>query len=62
MLLRAAMPVRHDIAPARETLEHYRAQVLSYLDMTRAERGIIVLATSGTVIPVGRASPAVAAA
>jgi hypothetical protein len=53
---------KSDVAPAPETLEHYRAQVLSYLDMTRAERGIIVLATSGTVIPVGRARPAVAAA
>ena len=53
---------KSDVAPAPETLEHYRAQVRAYLDMTRAERGIIVLATSGTVIPVRRASPAVAVA
>ena len=53
---------KSDVAPAPETLEHYRAQVRAYLDMTQAERGLIVLATSGTVIPVGRARPAVAAA
>jgi hypothetical protein len=53
---------KSNVAPAPETLEHYRAQVRAYLDMTHAERGIIVLATSGTVIPVRRASPAVAAA
>jgi exodeoxyribonuclease-5 len=50
---------KSDVAPARETVEHYRAQVRAYLDMTQAERGLIVLATSGTVIPVTRTNPAV---
>ena len=50
---------KSDVAPARETLEHYRAQVRAYLDMTQAERGLIVLATSGVVIPVTRTNPAV---
>ena len=53
---------KSDVAPAPETLEHYRAQVRAYLDMTQAERGLIVLVTSGAVIPVGRANPAVAVA
>jgi exodeoxyribonuclease-5 len=45
---------KSDVAPAPETLKHYRAQVLSYLDMTQAERGLIVLATLGVVVHVGR--------
>jgi hypothetical protein len=36
-------------------LEHYRAQVRAYLDITDAERGLIVLATTGRVISVERA-------
>ena len=43
---------RSDVNPAPETLDHYRAQVRAYLDMTGAERGLIVLMTSGTVITV----------
>ncbi|MGD9913228.1 MAG: UvrD-helicase domain-containing protein, partial [Rhizobiaceae bacterium] len=43
---------KSDVAPAPGTLDHYRAQVRAYLDMTGAERGLIVLMTSGTVIPV----------
>ena len=39
---------------AQETLDHYRAQVRAYLDMTGAERGLTVLMTNGTVIPVLR--------
>ena len=50
---------KSDVAPARETLEHYHAQVRAYLDTTQAERGLIVLATSGVVIPVTRTNPAV---
>lgn len=50
---------KSDIAPAPETLEHYRAQVRAYLDTTQAERGLIVLATSGVIIPVARTKPAV---
>jgi exodeoxyribonuclease-5 len=50
---------KSDVAPAHETLEHYRAQVRAYLDSTQAERGLIVLVTSGVVIPVTRTNPAV---
>jgi ATP-dependent exoDNAse (exonuclease V) beta subunit len=45
---------KSDVAPAPGTLDHYRAQVRAYLDMTGAERGLIVLMTSGAVIPVLR--------
>jgi ATP-dependent exoDNAse (exonuclease V) beta subunit len=47
---------KSDVAPTPETLEHYRAQVRAYLDMTQAERGLIVLATSGVVIAVARSA------
>jgi exodeoxyribonuclease-5 len=43
---------KSDVTPATGTLDHYRAQVRTYLDMTGAERGLIVLMTSGAVIPV----------
>jgi exodeoxyribonuclease-5 len=43
---------KSDVAPAQGTLDHYRAQVRAYLDMTGAARGLIVLMTSGVVIPV----------
>jgi exodeoxyribonuclease-5 len=43
-----------DVAPTTEALEHYRAQVRAYLDMTEAERGLIILVTSGVVISVAR--------
>lgn len=43
---------KSDVSPNQQTLEHYRAQVRAYLDMTGAERGLIVLMTSGTTIPV----------
>ena len=52
---------KSDVAPAPETIEHYRAQVLAYLDMTETARGLIVLATSGLVIPVARTTAAAAA-
>jgi exodeoxyribonuclease-5 len=45
---------KSDVAPPHEVLEHYRAQVRAYLDITHAERGLIVLATSGRVISVMR--------
>jgi ATP-dependent exoDNAse (exonuclease V) beta subunit len=45
---------KSDVTPAPGTLDHYRAQVRAYLDMTGAERGLIVLMTSGAVIPVLR--------
>lgn len=43
---------KSDVTPTAETLDHYRAQVRAYLDMTGAERGLIVLMTPGGVIPV----------
>lgn len=43
---------KSDVTPAPGTIDHYRAQVRAYLDMTGAERGLIVLMTSGEVIPV----------
>jgi exodeoxyribonuclease-5 len=45
---------KSDVAPSAETIEHYRSQVRTYLDTTGAERGLIVLMTLGTVIPVTR--------
>jgi exodeoxyribonuclease-5 len=43
---------KSDVAPGPRTLDHYCAQVRTYLDIIGAERGLIVLMTSGTVIPV----------
>jgi exodeoxyribonuclease-5 len=43
---------KSDVNPDPQTLDHYRAQVRAYLDMTGAERGLIVLMTSGAVITV----------
>ena len=48
---------KSDVAPTAEILEHYRGQVRAYLDITDAERGLIVLATSGRVISVERVKP-----
>ncbi len=45
---------KSDVDPEPETLEHYCAQVRAYQDMTGTERGLIVLATSGIVIPIMR--------
>ena len=45
---------KSDVNPAPETLEHYRAQVRAYLDMTGAERGLIVAVTTGAVHSVSR--------
>ena len=53
---------KSEVEPATETLDHYRAQVRAYLDMTETERGLIVLATSGVIIPVTRSAPSAAAA
>lgn len=46
---------KSDVAPSADVIEHYRAQVRAYLDVTETERGLIVLATPGTVISVMRA-------
>ncbi len=48
---------KSDVTPAPGTLDHYRAQVRAYLDMTGAERGLIVLMTSGSVISVQPTKP-----
>ncbi len=46
---------KSDVEPSAEILRHYRAQVHAYLEMTGAQRGLIVCVTPGTVIPVTRA-------
>lgn len=43
---------KSDVAPDAASLEHYRGQVRAYLDMTGAERGMIVLMTRGEIIEV----------
>ena len=43
---------KSDVDPSPETVDHYRAQVRTYLDMTGAERGLIVMITSGRVVEV----------
>lgn len=48
---------KSDITPSTGTLDHYRTQVRAYLDMTGAERGLIVLMTSGAVLPVLPTNP-----
>ena len=40
-----------------ETLNHYRAQVAAYLNMSGAERGLIVFVTTGQVITVTPTHP-----
>lgn len=46
---------KSDVQPTPQVLDHYRAQVGAYLDMTGAEQGLIVLMTSGTVLTISRA-------
>ena len=45
---------KSDVAPNQAMIEHYRQQVSTYLELTGAERGLIVLMTSGKVIMVSR--------
>ena len=45
---------KSDVCPSPETLEHYRTQVLAYLEVTGAERGLIVAVTTGTVHSISR--------
>lgn len=52
---------KSDVAPDPQALDHYRTQVRAYLDMTRAERGLIVLMTAGTVITVSPSPQTMAA-
>ena len=49
---------KSDVTLKTENLEHYCSQVRAYLDMTHAERGLVVAMTSGTVVPVGRTEAA----
>ena len=51
---------KSDVDPSPETLRHYCDQVRAYLDVTGAERGLIVALTSGTVTPVLPTSSAIA--
>lgn len=43
---------KSDVRPNAQTLAHYQDQVRTYLDMTGAQRGLIVLVTTGQVIEV----------
>ena len=43
---------KSDVQPTAATIDHYRAQVRAYLDMTGTERGLIVMVTSGQTIEV----------
>ncbi|MGO9772266.1 MAG: UvrD-helicase domain-containing protein [Roseiarcus sp.] len=52
---------KSDVNPDPQTLDHYRAQVRAYLDMTGAQQGFIVLITIGTVITVSPSPQTMAA-
>ncbi|MEY9772134.1 ATP-dependent exoDNAse (exonuclease V) beta subunit [Sinorhizobium fredii] len=52
---------KSDVNPDPQTLDHYRSQVRAYLDMTGAERGLIVLMTTGTIITVSPSAQTMAA-
>ena len=52
---------KSDVDPAPEALDHYRDQVRAYLDVTGAERGLVVAVISGIVIPVMPTNAAAAA-
>lgn len=45
---------KSDVDATAETLHHYKRQVSAYLEATGAERGLVVMLTSGVVIPVHR--------
>ncbi len=45
---------KSDVSPSPEILEHYRAQVRSYLEVTKSALGLIVLMTTGQIISVTR--------
>lgn len=53
---------KSDVQPTPETVDHYRAQVRAYLDMTGAARGLIVLMTTGEIIAVAPSPLAAVAA
>jgi ATP-dependent exoDNAse (exonuclease V) beta subunit len=43
---------KSDVMPAAATLDQYHSQIQTYVDMTGAERGLIVLMTAGRVLSV----------
>lgn len=45
---------KSDVDPVPETVEHYRGQLRAYLEMTGADRGLIVSLTSGSIVHVER--------
>lgn len=49
---RVVVDWKSDVAPTAGQVAHYRTQVASYLRITGAELGLVVLMTSGTVISV----------
>ena len=48
----AVVDWKSDVAPTPETIKHYQDQVRAYLEVTGAERGLIVLATTGKILTV----------
>lgn len=52
---------KSDVKPDPQTLDHYRSQVRAYLDTTGADRGLIVLMTTGAIITVSPSAQAMAA-
>lgn len=56
----AVVDWKSDVVPDAHTIDHYRAQIRAYLDITGAERGLIVLMTRGTVIAVSPSPQTVA--
>ena len=49
---RVVVDWKSDVDPSPDTIDHYRAQVRTYLDMTGAKRGLIVMMTGGRVIEI----------
>ena len=45
---------KSDVDPTPETVEHYRAQVRVYLEVTGAQRGLVVFVTQGMVVSANR--------
>jgi ATP-dependent exoDNAse (exonuclease V) beta subunit len=43
---------KSDVNPSATIIDHYRAQVRAYLDITGARAGLIVLMTTGTVLEI----------
>ena len=43
---------KSDVDPAAETVDHYRAQVLSYIRAMGIANGLIGFVTSGNILPV----------